>query len=173
MDIHIGWEYFLGIMGGLIFIAYYSGSSFTALETYMKWVKDTLHDLKVASDNASNPAFSAHSPVNLNVTGESWLAESGLKEYLDNHKNEIVKMCECKKETNPYEVQNHIFRIFDTLDFETSLDDKLKQFAFDKGISMSVLRRVGAIYFRNLCLENFGMKKEDIDKHDPLKQKNS
>ena len=78
-------------------------------------------------------------------------------------------MCEEKRGTNPYEIQNYIFRIFDMLKLEPNFEDKLKKFAFEKGTTMSVLRRVGAIHFRNLCLDNFGMKREDIDTHDPNK----
>jgi hypothetical protein len=167
LSISIGWPYFLGLMGSLILIAWYSNGRFTALETSMDWVKEILKDLKTGADNASNPAFGAHSPVNLNPTGEAWIVESGLKEYIDSHKDELLKQCEDKRNTNPYEVQKHIFKLFDEMQFDTALDDKLKKFAFQKGTTMSVLRRVGGIYLRNVCLDNFGMAKEDIDKHDP------
>ncbi len=171
MTIQIGWEYFLGLVGFLICIAWYSNGRFTALETSMQWVKDTLHDLKVDSENTKTPAFSSHSPVNLNSTGESWLVESGMKEYIDAHKSDFIKICEEKKTTNPYEVQKHIFKVFDITAFDPVFDDKLKKFAFEKGISTNILRRVGAIYFRNLCLEDFGMNRDDIDKHDPEQTK--
>jgi len=167
--INISWEYFLGIIAGLILIAWYSSSRFTALETSMQWVKDTLHDLQVSTDNASSvaPAFGQGSPVNLKPTGEQWLIESGWKEYIEAHKTELMQVCEEKRNTNPYEVQKHIFKAFDVLSLDTDFDDKLKKFAYEKGTSMGIMRRVGAIHFRNLCLENFGMNREDIDKHDP------
>lgn len=158
-------------MGGLVAVAWYSSSRFTALETSMKWLKESLHDLKVSTDNASNPVFSQQSPVNLNKTGDVWLIESGLKEYLDSHKKDLLDICEEKRSTNPYEVQNHIFRHFDTIKFEPAFEDKLKKFAFEKGTNMGIVRRVGAIYFRNLCLDHFGMNREDIDVHDPDKPK--
>lgn len=165
--IQINWVYFLGIMGALIGIAWYTNGRFTALEVSMNWVKEILKDLKTGADNASNPAFGSHSPVNLNPTGEVWVVESGLKEYIDNNKDFFLKQCAEKKETNPYEVQKHTFKIFDEINFDPALDDKLKKFAFEKGTSMAVIRRVGGIYLRNICLENFGMKKDEIDKHDP------
>lgn len=174
--IQIGWPQFIGVVvtvsGSLIAIAWYSSGRFTALETSMKWVTNMLHDLKVGTENsnASAPAFGSGSPVNLKPTGEQWLNESGLKNYIDTHKKELMDICEEKRGTNPYEVQDHIFRAFDTLPLEAVFEDKLKKFAYEKGTSMSILRRVGAIYFRNLCLQNFGMNKEDIDKHDPLKK---
>lgn len=164
ITINIEWYYFLGIMGSLILIAWYTSARFTALETSMQWVKEILNDVKIAFDNTTTnkPAFSSLSPINLTPTGEEWLIKSGL----DTHKNELMKTCEEKRGTNPYEVQKYIFRIFDTLDFEPDFEDKLKEFAFGKGITMNIMRRVGAIYFRNLCFDQFGMNKENIDKHD-------
>jgi len=135
----------------------------------MTWVKEILNDLKVGSDNASNPVFGHGSPVTLNQMGDVWLVESGLKDYLDTNKVDMLNMCEEKRSTNPYEVQNHIFKHFDTMSFKDDFEDKLKKFAFEKGTTMNVVRRVGAIYFRDLCLKHFGMSKEDIDKHDPGK----
>lgn len=169
LTIQISWEYFLGIMAALIAVGWYSSGRFTALETSMQWVKDTLHDLKVGTENsnASAPAFGEGSPINLKPIGEKWLNESGLKEYIDRKKSELLKICEEKKDSNPYEVQTYVFRAFDTLVLEPEFEDKLKKFAYEKGTSMSILRRVGAIYFRNLCLDDFGMNKDDIDKHDP------
>lgn len=168
--INIDWKWLLGIFGTLIVIAWYANGRFTKLETSMDWVKEILHDLKVTSDNAIKPVFTSKSPVNLNQTGEAWLIESGLKDYIDGHKEELMKDCEGKKVTNPYEVQIHVFRMFDNYKFDDVFDDKLKKFAFEKGSTMSIVRRVAGIYFRNLCLEKFGMNKEDIDKHDPEKK---
>jgi hypothetical protein len=42
LSIHIGWEYFLGLIGTLIGIAYYTNGRLTRLETTVDWVKDTL-----------------------------------------------------------------------------------------------------------------------------------
>jgi hypothetical protein len=43
--IYINWEYFLGVVGTLIAIAYYTNGRLTRLETSMEWVKDTLRRL--------------------------------------------------------------------------------------------------------------------------------
>ena len=82
-----------------------------------------------------------------------------------------MKVCEEKKDTNPYEIEQHIFKVFDTLDFESGFEDKLKEFAFQKGTTMNIIRRVGAIYFRNICLDEYKMKREDIDRHNPEQEK--
>lgn len=175
ISINIEWSYFLGIMGSLIFIAWYTSARFTVLETSMQWVKDILNDIKTASDNTgpNKSAFGSLSPINLTPIGEDWLIKSGLKEYLGTHKDKLMKTCEDKRGTNPYEVQKYIFRIFDTLEFEPDFEDKLKKFAFEKGTTMNIMRRVGAIHFRNVCLDQFGMNKEDIDRHDPENPKPS
>ena len=163
--IKIDWVYFLGIMGALIGFAWYSGSRFGVLETDMKWVKDRLNDIKINTENQLIGAFARQSPVSLTDIGKRTLDESGLKKWIDDNKDNLLSFCDEKKTTNPYEVQEHIFKQFDTLKFDDTFGDKLKQFAFDKGFSMSILRRVGAIHFRDVCLENFKMKVEDIDKH--------
>lgn len=168
LSIQIGWEYFLGIVGLLIAIAWYSNGRFTALETSMDWVKDAIKELKVNADNISNPAFGSHSPISLNAMGEAWLVESGMQEFIDNKQAELLQSCEEKRSTNPYEVQKHVFKMFDVLPIEPAYDDRIKKFAFEKGTTMEVMRRVGAIYFRNICLERFGMNQEDIDKHEQM-----
>lgn len=168
--INIGWEYFLAIMGVLIAIAWYSGSRFAKIEEAIKWVKTAINDLKTTTDNEKNPAFDSQSPVNLNDRGKSWLQSSGLKDYIDSHKDQFMKMCEEKRNTNPYDIQQHVFAYFDTFDFEFQVDKKLKEFAFRKGTTMNIVRRLAGIYFRNLCLKDFGMNIGDIDKHKPSEE---
>lgn len=51
--IHIGWEYFVGLLSALIAVAWYSNGRFTALETSMDWVKSVLLDLKKSIDDAN------------------------------------------------------------------------------------------------------------------------
>jgi hypothetical protein len=140
-------------MGGLIGVAWYTSSRFTALETSMQWVKDTLRELKVDSDNSSTPAFVAHSPVTLNSVGECWLIESGLKEYIHNTQAALLEKCEVKRGMTPYVVQKRSFQLFDTFRFDPILDERLKQYAFEQGTTMALLRRVGAIHLRNLFLD--------------------
>ncbi|KRQ15344.1 hypothetical protein [Bradyrhizobium manausense] len=53
ITIHIGWEYFIGLLSALIAMAWYSNGRFTALETSMEWVKNMLLDLKKTIDDAS------------------------------------------------------------------------------------------------------------------------
>jgi len=45
LNINIGWEWALGIVGVLILMAWNGSARFTALETSMEWVKRTLSEL--------------------------------------------------------------------------------------------------------------------------------
>lgn len=172
LTIIVPWAYALGFIGILLVIAWKGSGRFSALETSMEWVKEILKDLQTKIDNSAKPAFGSSSPVNLNPTGDSWIKESGLKNYIDSNKDYFIKLCEDKKDTNPYEVQKYTFKVFDELNFDPAFEDKLKKFVYEKGTTINVMRRIGGIYLRNLCLEHFKMNREDIDKHDPTAKKN-
>jgi len=43
--ITISWEYFLGLLGALIAVAYYSNGRFTAVETDIGWLKEMISEL--------------------------------------------------------------------------------------------------------------------------------
>lgn len=163
--IKISWEYFFGIMGVLLGIAWYSNGRFTKLETSMEWVKDALKEIKVSNSNEKNPVFATNSPVALTPKGTELLDASGLKKYIDSHKKELMKLCDGKESINPYEVQEHIFKVFNASVFEEKFYDQLKRFAFEQGADIELIKRVGAIYFRDIVLAEFDMKGEDIDKH--------
>ena len=170
LTITIGWEYFLGIMVALIVVAWYSNGRFTALETSMEWVKELLKEVKLASDNAATPAFAAQSPVNLNALGDTFLLQSGLKEYIDKNKDFFLDECRTKGSANPYEVQQYSFKLMDEYKFDEAFYDRIKKFAFDKGTTPAILRRVGGIYLRNVCLDSLGMERDDIDQHVPSRE---
>ena len=171
LTINISWEYFLGIFAGLIAIAWYSGGRFNKIEESIKWLKDTVNEIKTSVDNQKTPVFTSQSPLRLNDIGKNWLVESGLKDYIDTRRKLFLKYCEDKKNTNPYEVQQCIFSMFDTLKFEQDIENKLEKFAYEKGTTMNVVRRVGAIYLRDLCIKEYGMETSDIDTHDPNHKK--
>jgi len=54
--IHIGWEYFIGLLSALVAMAWYSNGRFTALETSMEWLKSMLLELKKSIDDANAKA---------------------------------------------------------------------------------------------------------------------
>ncbi|OGZ46288.1 MAG: hypothetical protein A3J54_02650 [Candidatus Ryanbacteria bacterium RIFCSPHIGHO2_02_FULL_45_13b] len=172
--IYIDWQYFLGLIGLLILGAWYTNGRFTKLEVSMKWIEDAVKELKLSSDNrrGKESVFDSYSPVSLTPTGSEWLSESGMKKYVDEHAPTLFKTCEEKKETNPYEVQQYIFRVFDELSFDPTTEDSFKKFAYEKGTTMEIIRRIGAIYFRDMCVREFHMNHDDIDKHNPYNTNN-
>ena len=88
--INITWEYFLGIFGTLIALAYYANGRFTRIETNFDWLADTVRDLTIRTENLSTKAFEVGSPVSLTATGEQLLRDSGLKSYIDHHKDDLT-----------------------------------------------------------------------------------
>ncbi len=163
--IQIDWPWALGIVGLLILLAWKGSSRFTKIETDVDWLKDKINDIKASIDNTKIDAFRNASPVALTEIGTNFLDKSGMKDYIDNNKETLVNVCNEVRNTNAYEVQKHIFKYFDNVEFDVDHDKQIKNFAYNKGISTDILRRAGAIYFRDVCLKEFDMKAEDIDNH--------
>ena len=62
LTINITWEYFLGILGSLIALAYYANGRLTRIETNYQWLSDTVRDLAIRIENISARAFESSSP---------------------------------------------------------------------------------------------------------------
>ena len=90
LTINITWEYFLGIVGTLIAFAYYANGRLTRIETNFDWLADSIRDLTIKAENASARAFDIGSPISLTATGEQLLRDSGLKSYIDHHRDELT-----------------------------------------------------------------------------------
>lgn len=168
ISIQIDWVYALGILGTLLVIAWQAGSRFARIETSLKNLNektsdtkqelgDRISELKSDIDNVRSSAYSSHSPIQLTENGKRFLNDSGFKEYIDTHVEELMERCPDKEETNPYEIQEFIFDMFGVYDFGEQMDDQLKTYAFNNGISMEMLRRVGAIYFRDIYMRKHNM----------------
>jgi len=150
VDISINWEYFLGLVGTLICIAYYANGRFTRLETSVEWLTETFRGLKIASENSTAKLFGVSSPVALTHAGRRVLSQSGLKSYIDTPKERLAPRCGQGPSLDRYEVQTSAFRIFTDWKFDRPFEHRLNEFAFANGMSPDLLRRVGAIYLRDL-----------------------
>jgi hypothetical protein len=151
--IYVNWEYFLGLVGTLVAIAYYANGRFTRLETSIEWLKEALRSLNIASENAAMKLFEARSPVSLSRAGSRILKESGLEAYIDEHQNELIKLAKLRRVyLNPYDLQACSFRLFAEVPFTSEFEHHVNEFAFAKGLSIQYLRRVGAIHFRDLLM---------------------
>jgi hypothetical protein len=51
LTIYVDWQYFLGILGALIGMAYYANGCFTKIETTVEWIKETLLEIKEKLDS--------------------------------------------------------------------------------------------------------------------------
>lgn len=51
--VYINWEYFLGLLGTIIGLAYYANGRLTKVETSLEWLKDALRELRVKMEQRS------------------------------------------------------------------------------------------------------------------------
>jgi hypothetical protein len=149
--INIDWAYFLGLIGSLIAIVYYAQGRFTTLETDVAWLKDTISELTIQAENIRAKLFKSSSPVSLTQSGYVALKRSGLRSYIDANRNVLLGRLKRKSSADPYELQQHIFRLFAELPLEEPVAHHLSKFAFANDISPDLLRRVGAIYLRDIA----------------------
>jgi hypothetical protein len=148
--ININWEYFLGLVGTIIALAYYANGRFTRLETSVEWLTETFRGLKIASENGSMKLFDTASPVSLTTVGWHVLKESGLESYIDTHEGRLTAHCRQDPSSDRYEIQSSAFNIFANWKFDRPFERQLNEFAFANGMSPDLLRRVGAVYLRDL-----------------------
>ena len=152
LTINIDWEYFLGIIGTLIALAYYTNGRFTRIETNSEWLADTVRDLSVRVENISAKAFDIGSPISLTSTGEQLLRDSGLKSYIDRNKDDLTIRLRARAPFDLYTVQESAFRLFDRISLDESFARNLNKCAYRNGTSTDLLRRVGAIYLRDIAV---------------------
>lgn len=108
--------------------------------------------------------FQAQSPINLTEAGRRYLEHSGLQTFIDENKEELMEQCEHDKTMQtPYDVQQIAFEFLDALSLPDDLEQQVKTFAFNHGVSMDSMRRIGGIYFRDICLVTHGFRSEDLD----------
>jgi hypothetical protein len=152
LTISINWEYFLGIIGTLIALSYYANGRFTRIETNFEWLADAVRELTIKAENLSARAFDAHSPVSLTESGEQLLRDSGLKSYIDRRKDDLTVQLRAMAPLDLYTVQENAFRLFHHIPLEEQFARQLKRYAFRTGTSTDLLRRVGAIYLRDVAI---------------------
>lgn len=150
----------------------YIGAKLNTLDALKKDVDETikpdLQDVRERFATLEGKAagfFDNHSPITLTESGRRHLEQSGLKSYIDEHKDELMKACDHDKTMQtPYDVQQVAFAFFDSYDFPQDVERKLKTYIYEQGASMDSLRRIGGIYFRDLCLAAHGFLNDDTAK---------
>jgi hypothetical protein len=180
--IQIDWIYALGIIGTLTMLAWKAGSRFSSIETSIIWIKETvtkietkltaveskvnITEVRIGSlEGRFDKSFSTQSPISLLQRGKDILENSGLKKYIDENKETLLDQCKSKRVlSNLYDIQESSFKFFDEIELPHDLGEQMKTTAFNFGASLDVVRRIGGIYFRDICLEGLGFKPEDLDK---------
>jgi hypothetical protein len=152
--INIGWEPFLGIMGGLIAAAYYINSRFTVLERKSARLEEMLTELLLNSENQQAKVFTNSLAVSLTTDGYHALARSGLRSYIDANRKQLISQFGDITRSESYELQRRAFRFFSELSFDDPVARHLNRFAFANGMSTILLRRVGAIYLRDIVVQS-------------------
>jgi hypothetical protein len=148
LSINISWEYFLGIIGALIAVAYYTNGRFTGLETSVQWLSETVRELLVRAENNTHRVFENGSPVSLTRAGQEILRNSGMKSYIDTH---AAFWLDRAPSGDSYRLQSWAFRKLADANFDVDFNARINKSAFSKGISTELLRRIGGIYLRDLA----------------------
>ena len=155
------------MVAALIFI----GAKLNTLNRVQKDIEDVIKpDLKdvrerfATLEGKAAGLFDNHSPISLTASGRKYLQESGLQAYIDTHRDELMHQCDHDKTMRtPYDVQQVAFAFFDEYIFPDDIEMKLKNYAFNHGASMDSMRRIGGIYFRDLCLQTHGFHEAELD----------
>jgi hypothetical protein len=153
LAINISWEYFLGIVGSLVAIAYYANGRFTTLETDVGWLKDAISELVISAENIRTKVFKGGSPIELTANGYHVLQRSGLKSYIDTKRQTLLSALGASSLTDHYDLQRRAFRLLADLSFEDIVSHHLNSFAFNNDVSTDLLRRIGAIYLRDIATQ--------------------
>lgn len=115
-------------------------------------------------ESKSSGSLQTQSPIQLTEKGNRILEGSGLKAYIDQETENLYKsVCSGKMDT-PYDVQENVFGFFGEYVFPSETENRLKTFAYNEGVSFEVVKRIGAVYFRDICLTKKNFAVEDIDK---------
>lgn len=167
---------------GIVVVIFGMGIAWGTLKNSVKNVSDSVKEIKddiknnistdlkdvrerfAALEGRTAGLFDSHSPISLTDKGNEYLQASGLKEYIDSQVDVLIAACSQQGNlATPYDVQSSVFDFFEDFRFPEEEANKFKTYAFNQGISMDAFKRIGAIYFRDICLEAQGFKAEDLD----------
>jgi hypothetical protein len=161
--INIGIYKTLGLVAVVVAGSWYLSHRLTKTDTKVDNVEKQITNLTGRVDKV----VGSSSPISLLEKGKVILEDSGLKNFIDNKKEELMKNCQDKKKIKTsYDAQEISFSFFDDYKFEKSFEDKLKQSAYKNGVSMNMIRRIAGIYFRDICLDYHNLKIDDIGKQE-------
>lgn len=137
------------------------------ITTDVRELKDDVKDVRerfAGLEGKTSGLYQANSPISLTKDGDKALQESGLKEYVDHNKQVLIDACDSGADMRtPYDVQECVFEFFDSHELPQEIEDQVKTYAYNQGLKLDVLLRVGAIYLRDIALIQKGFDPKDID----------
>lgn len=152
LAVNIGLGFFLGFLGATIALAYRANGRCARLDTNYDWLTDALRELIIRAENFLARLFD-DSPAALTREGRETLEQSGLKSYIDSRRLELVDKLQRGAPPDVQGVQNAAFRLLDSIPFDDGFAQRLSCFALQRNCSADLLRRVGAIYLRDIALK--------------------
>lgn len=109
--------------------------------------------------------ISAASPLRLTPVGEDILEKSGIGAATRQFKNELIADIKKKNPQTAYDVQEMTKKIFQDFKWGEENLKKFKDYSFQSGKwTLADIYEVGAIYFRDIALQELGMSVADLDK---------
>lgn len=119
----------------------------------MKSELDRLLEFKVSTQKfIDSKLYTAQSPLNLSALGRSLIEESGFSEIFENVKDDLVAKLEEMKPDSQYDTQEKSRALMDELtDYEPF--KPVEKYAFDHGIDLGQILRVGSIPLRDYYFE--------------------
>ncbi|TSC55375.1 MAG: hypothetical protein G01um101418_952 [Parcubacteria group bacterium Gr01-1014_18] len=145
----------------------------TGVKVDLKDVRERFMIVEDRMDQLWRERFApSRSPRQLNEQGEKILTESGIKEWVDEHKDSLFVKIQEKKHTNPYDAEVSVLSAVRELpDLFPEKLDSLKTGAFRVGMDVDSVLFVGGIYLRNLIFKDLGFDLAELDKHDEKNRK--
>ena len=130
--INISWEYFLGVMGALIAIAYYANGRFTALETDIDWLKEMISELSIKAENVKREIVQER--LSCYRSRRRVITPCAQRTKVVHRCQQANTACGSKRRnsSDPYEVQRRAFRFLAELSFDEPVARHLNNFAFCK-----------------------------------------
>lgn len=152
--IKIDMTYFLGIIGTILTLAWIFSKKVSAIETSITWIKRELGRLWEGISSMESRLAGAEgrkSPLNPTKLGWRWLNESGLAKIIDEEKKTwLLQNLQNLLPPNytDYDVQEVARRVMVSLK-DDSLMIEIKQYAFEQGIDVEMLLRLGGLLLRD------------------------
>jgi len=114
-------------------------------------------------EKLKNGYLESFSPVRVTGEGMKVLIESKAKEIVDANKQKILdEILADPKPTNAYDAQEKTRKVIEDME-DDSLFLPLKEYAFQKGMSIYTILDITSVYFRDFVLEELGFKIEDCE----------